>query len=64
MAKTLCTRACVNPDHLEAVTPRENVLRSLSPCAVNARKTHCASGHPLSGENHRHRRPGRRHNNR
>jgi hypothetical protein len=42
---------CVNPDHLEAVTPRVNVHRSLSPVAANARKTHCIQGHPLSGSN-------------
>lgn len=43
-----CTaRNCVNPSHLEAVTNTENVLRGNSPPAVNARKTHCAKGHPL-----------------
>lgn len=48
----LCrNRKCVNPEHLEAVTPRENVLRSLNPPALNARKTHCAKGHPFSAEN-------------
>jgi hypothetical protein len=42
---------CVNPDHLEAVTPRVNTLRSSNPTSVNARKTHCIHGHPFSGGN-------------
>lgn len=41
---------CVRPEHLEAVTQRVNGLRSMSPHAVNARKTQCPKGHPLAGE--------------
>jgi hypothetical protein len=44
-------RACVNPGHLEAVTMAENVRRGESFAALNARKTHCPQGHPLSGPN-------------
>lgn len=48
----LCrTPACVNPQHLEPVTPKENGLRGISPSAINARKTHCKRGHPFSGGN-------------
>jgi hypothetical protein len=48
----LCRRkSCVNPDHLEIVTPRENNLRSNSPSAINARRTECKNGHALSGDN-------------
>lgn len=48
----LCrVRGCVNPDHLEAVTHRDNLLRGASPSAVNARKTHCKRGHPFSKAN-------------
>ena len=36
---------CVNPDHLEAVTMRENTLRGTSFAAINAKKTHCIRGH-------------------
>lgn len=48
----LCrVRACVNPAHLEPVTPRENTLRGESFAAVEARRTHCPQGHPYAGEN-------------
>jgi len=48
----LCrVRSCVNPDHLEAVTRRENVLRGVGLAAINAVKTHCKHGHLLSGPN-------------
>ena len=38
---------CVNPEHLEPVTNRENQLRGLK----GALKTHCANGHPYTGQN-------------
>lgn len=41
---------CVNPDHLEPVTPKVNNARSYSPTAINARKTECPSGHPYNEE--------------
>lgn len=48
----LCrNRSCVNPDHLEAVTQKENVLRGFGPPANNARKTHCPKGHEYTPEN-------------
>jgi HNH endonuclease len=38
----LCrTPACCNPNHLEVVTKRENILRGRGTSAVNARKTCC-----------------------
>jgi len=42
---------CVNPDHLEPVTIRENLLRGEGACAKNARKTHCLRGHPFNTDN-------------
>ena len=48
----LCrNRLCVRPSHMEPVTLDENKRRGDSPAAVNARKTHCKRGHPLSGDN-------------
>ena len=49
----LCrNRACVNPDHLEPVTHRENVMRSpIAPASINATKAHCKSGHALTPDN-------------
>jgi len=44
-------RACVNPDHLEAVTQPENIRRGEGASAKNSQKTHCNQGHPLSGSN-------------
>ena len=42
----LCrNRACVNPNHLEAVHLKENTLRGVGFAAINNRKTHCDNGH-------------------
>jgi len=43
-------RCCVNPDHLEAVTHRENLRRGNTFAAKNAAKTHCLRGHDLAVE--------------
>lgn len=48
-------RACVNPEHLRLVSPKENVLAGIGPTAVNARKTTCKYGHPLVPDNRGHR---------
>ncbi|MET9055269.1 HNH endonuclease signature motif containing protein [Streptomyces bacillaris] len=37
-------RHCVNPDHLEPVTPRQNLERGVTTTSA----THCKQGHPLS----------------
>ncbi len=55
----LCrTHRCVNPDHLEVVTPRENIIRGDGPAVFaagaarwNAWKTHCINGHPFDEAN-------------
>ncbi len=53
----LCrNRGCINPDHLEVVTPGENTRRG-SP----ARKTHCPQGHEYSLENTHRTTDGHRH---
>ena len=45
----LCrNKRCVNPEHLEAVTMRVNVLRGSSFAAKNARKDHCLRGHDIT----------------
>lgn len=47
----LCrVRNCVNPDHLEPVTPEENVRRGVP---YNAKKTHCPRQHPYDRINKR-----------
>jgi hypothetical protein len=51
-----CTdRSCVNPDHLEEVTHRENIRR-----AVTTGKSHCVHGHPMTPDNTRITAVGRR----
>jgi hypothetical protein len=43
---------CINPEHLEPVTMRVNILRASTTLAgINARKTHCPHGHRYSPKN-------------
>jgi len=44
-------RMCVNPDHLEPVTPHENVMRGMSPAAIAVRENKCQRGHEFTPEN-------------
>lgn len=48
----LCRRRnCVNPEHLEPVTNRINLLRGNTFAARHAAKTHCVHGHEFTPEN-------------
>lgn len=50
----LCrNHSCVNPDHLQIKTHRENNLAGHGPIAKHARKTHCKHGHEFTPENTR-----------
>ena len=49
---------CVNPQHLEAVTNRENILRGTGWAARNVAVTHCPSGHAYDARN-TYRKPSR-----
>ena len=42
---------CVNPDHIQLVTSRENTLRGETLPALNSKKTHCKRGHAFTPEN-------------
>ena len=46
-------RRCVNPNHLDIVTPRENTLRGNTLPALNAQKSHCPRNHLYDERNTR-----------
>lgn len=53
---TCLNRGCVNPAHLQVVTPSKNIKRAYKgtkPKVALARlaRTHCKHGHPFSGDN-------------
>jgi len=48
----LCrNRGCVNPQHLEAVSTHENIMRGIGLASINSSKTHCKNGHEFTAEN-------------
>lgn len=48
----LCrNRGCVNPEHLEPVAQRINMLRGMAPSAVAVRENRCGRGHEFTPEN-------------
>lgn len=48
----LCrNRLCVNPWHMEPVTPSVNVRRSSNAAALNINRAVCRKGHPFTEEN-------------
>lgn len=48
----LCrNRQCVNPNHLEQVTNKENILRGQAPSARAARRVTCSNGHAYNDAN-------------
>ncbi|QCX77650.1 hypothetical protein C9F11_20075 [Streptomyces sp. YIM 121038] len=53
-------RACVAPDHLEAVTHRTNILRSTNHVAQRAAVTHCPANHAYDQANTIHAKNGTR----
>lgn len=56
----LCrVRSCINPEHLEAVTIRENLLRGDTIAARNKAKRFCKYGHELVGDNVRYIKQGK-----
>jgi hypothetical protein len=45
----LCrNRGCCNPDHLDPVTPRENMIRGMAPSHITARTGVCRRGHTMA----------------
>lgn len=44
-------KSCVNPDHLQPLTQRQNILRGNGASAKNKTKTHCPKGHEYKGDN-------------
>lgn len=48
----LCrNRACINPEHLEPVTNRENQMRGRAPGVLVHLSGRCAAGHEMTGSN-------------
>jgi hypothetical protein len=54
-------RACINPEHLEPVTNKENALRGTAPAILLHHSGKCAAGHEISGANLYVSPSGRRH---
>lgn len=44
-------RLCVNPAHLEPVTPAENMRRQMVSNGTGSARTHCREGHEFTAEN-------------
>lgn len=57
----LCrSKNCINVEHMQAVTIKENTLRGNSPAARQARQTHCKRGHEFTPVNTYRHKDGRR----